>query len=78
MPNYNTLPNGHKMYQMAVKYSKWPQNKPTFSNLRFSRIYPNLDFGFENKPSGNPGTDPKGFSRPGKRRFSFSTIKPFK
>jgi hypothetical protein len=20
------LPNGHKMYQMAIKYTKWPQN----------------------------------------------------
>jgi hypothetical protein len=22
------LPNGQKLYQMAVKYSKWPQNIP--------------------------------------------------
>jgi hypothetical protein len=27
---------------------------PTFSILRPSKIYPNWDFGFENKPSGNP------------------------
>jgi hypothetical protein len=26
----------------------------TFSNLRPPKIYPNLDFWFESKPSGNP------------------------
>jgi hypothetical protein len=29
-------------------------NKPTSSSARPSKIYPNLDFWFENKPSGNP------------------------
>jgi hypothetical protein len=48
------VPNGHKISQMAVKYSKWPQNISTFSNLRPSKRYPNWDFWFENKPSGNP------------------------
>jgi hypothetical protein len=28
---------------------------PRFSIARPSKIYPNWDFGFENKPSGNPG-----------------------
>jgi hypothetical protein len=37
-----TLPNDHRIYKMAVKYSKWPQNTPTFSLLRSWKIYPNL------------------------------------
>jgi hypothetical protein len=37
-----TLPNGHKIYITAL------------SILRPSKIYPNWDFWFENKPSGNP------------------------
>jgi hypothetical protein len=40
---------------MTVKYSKWPKNISAFSILRPSKIYPNWDFWFENKPSGNPG-----------------------
>jgi hypothetical protein len=43
------VPNGHKISPMSVKYYKWP--------LKISRpteIYPNGDFWFENKPSGNP------------------------
>jgi hypothetical protein len=43
-----------KTNHMVVKYFKWPQNISTFSNPRPSKIYPNWDFGFENKPSGNP------------------------
>jgi hypothetical protein len=52
---------------MTIKYTKWPQNISNgrkidqmvkkyiiFSNLSPSKIYPNLDFWFENKPSGNP------------------------
>jgi hypothetical protein len=39
---------------MSVKYSKWPNNLSTFSNLRHFKIYPNWDFRFENKPSSNP------------------------
>jgi hypothetical protein len=32
----------------------------TFSVLRHSKFYPNRDFWFENKPSGNPGADRHG------------------
>jgi hypothetical protein len=45
---------------MVIKYPKCMQYIPngykklTFSNLRLSKIYTNLDFWFENKPSGNP------------------------
>jgi hypothetical protein len=49
-----TLPNGHKTYQMGVKYTKRRWNIPTFSILRPSKIYPNWDFWFENVPSCNP------------------------
>jgi hypothetical protein len=35
---------------MSIKY-------PKFLNLRPSQIYPNWDFRFENKPSGNPETN---------------------
>jgi hypothetical protein len=49
------------MYQMVIKYPKCPQNIwyghkiRFFSNLSPSKIYPNWDFWFENKPSGNLG-----------------------
>jgi hypothetical protein len=43
------IPNDRKLFQMAVNYIN------TFYNLRPSKIYPNLDFWFENKKSGNPG-----------------------
>jgi hypothetical protein len=60
-----------KMYQMnrkctkmVIKYLKSTQNIPNGHeiykhcfNLRPSKIYPNWDFGFKNKPSGNPGVD---------------------
>jgi hypothetical protein len=48
------IPNGHKLYQMAIIYSKWSLNITTFNIPRPSKIYPKLDFWFENKPSGNP------------------------
>jgi hypothetical protein len=48
-----TLPNGHKVYQMAVKYSKLV-NVLTYSSLWPSRNYPNWNFWFKNIPSGNP------------------------
>jgi hypothetical protein len=41
------------MYQMVVKYSKWPQNIQTLFIPRPSKIYPMGIFGFENKPFGN-------------------------
>jgi hypothetical protein len=53
--NGKNIPNGRKIYQMATKYTKWPQDIPTSPIVRFSRIYPNWDFWFENTPSGNPG-----------------------
>jgi hypothetical protein len=37
------------MFQMAVIYSKWSKNIPTFSIPRPSKIYPNGDFWLENK-----------------------------
>jgi hypothetical protein len=62
------IQNDHKIYQMAVKYFQWPQNIsngrkidqvlikiPRFYNARPTKIYPNWNFWFENKPSGNPG-----------------------
>jgi hypothetical protein len=58
VPNDHTLiPNGHKLYQMAVKYSKWSKNIPRLSIPRPFKIYPNWNFGFENKPSGKPACD---------------------
>jgi hypothetical protein len=40
---------------MAPKLTKWPQNIPTSSIARHSKIHPNWDFWFENTTSGNPG-----------------------
>jgi hypothetical protein len=45
----------HKLYLMAVKYSKRSLNIPTFCIPRPSKIYPNWDFWLENTPSGNLG-----------------------
>jgi hypothetical protein len=42
---------------MVVKYSKWPQNIPTWSIPWHSEMYPDRDFWFENTPSGNPASD---------------------
>jgi hypothetical protein len=53
---YTKLP---QHYQMAIKYTKWPLRIPAFSILRASKINPNWDFWFENKPSGNPDRVPK-------------------
>jgi hypothetical protein len=45
------IPNVRKIFQMTIKYV----HILTFSNLRPSKINQNWNFGFENKPSGNPG-----------------------
>jgi hypothetical protein len=50
------------MYQMVIKYPKSPLNIPNGHKIyqhfsiyvRPSKIYPNWNFWFENKPSGNP------------------------
>jgi hypothetical protein len=42
--NGKIIPNGHKLYQMAVKYSKRSLNIQTFFIPRPSKIYPNWDF----------------------------------
>jgi hypothetical protein len=44
----------HKTYEMVVKYSEWPQNLPTFSAPRPSKMYQNRNFRFGKIPSGNP------------------------
>jgi hypothetical protein len=48
IPNYTKrpyiIPNGHKLYQMAIKYVK----VPTFCIPRPSKIYQNWYFWFEN------------------------------
>jgi hypothetical protein len=48
-------PNGHWIFQMSLKYYRWPKNISTFSNIRHSKIYPNWYFlGSKVNPSGNP------------------------
>jgi hypothetical protein len=44
-----TLPNGHKIYQ----------NDRKIFHSKVLQIYPNWDFWFENKPSGNPAAGRK-------------------
>jgi hypothetical protein len=39
---------------MSVKYSKWSQNISIFSNFKPPKMYPNSNFWFEKKRSGNP------------------------
>jgi hypothetical protein len=66
--NVKNIPNNHKIFKMATKYTKWPQNIPNghkiyqmatkyikYTIARPSKFYPNWDFWFENMPSGNPG-----------------------
>jgi hypothetical protein len=52
MTTYNT--KWPKIYLMVGKLTKLPQNIPTSSIVRPSKIYPNWNFWFENIPSGNP------------------------
>jgi hypothetical protein len=55
---------------MVMKYHKCRkiiQINITLSNLRPPKIYPNWDFWFENKPSGNPGLQSAGGTRTGKQ-----------
>jgi hypothetical protein len=40
-------PTGHNITQMSVKYSKWPQNISTISNLRPFKIYSNWVLGLK-------------------------------
>jgi hypothetical protein len=50
-------------YQMVIRNPKCPYNFPNDPKIyqhfpiyvTTSKIYPNRDFWFENKPSGNPG-----------------------
>jgi hypothetical protein len=58
LPDFScyTKPKPEKMYQMNTKCIKWSKSIQTLSNLRPSKIYPNWDFCFENKTSGNPAS----------------------
>jgi hypothetical protein len=59
---WKNIPNNHKRYQIATKYTKLQSNRPNGSNiyqqlplqvpLKFTQI---SIFWFENMPSGNPG-----------------------
>jgi hypothetical protein len=61
IPKCEKIPNDHKIYQMAIKYTKWLSN--TKNVLKFThnfilqglKINQNWDFWYENMPSGNPG-----------------------
>jgi hypothetical protein len=55
------MPNELKIYQMTIKYTKWPRKRPkgrkVYQHFLFQdhpQFTQNQDFGFENKPSGNP------------------------
>jgi hypothetical protein len=45
----DNVPNEHKIYPMAKKYTKWQK----YSVPRPSKIYPNRDICYENIPSGS-------------------------
>jgi hypothetical protein len=61
--SWSKIPTRGKIYQITTNYTKWPKNRPNghkipipnFSIAIPSKIYPNWDFWFENKPSGNTG-----------------------
>jgi hypothetical protein len=56
------VPNEHKMHQIVIKYTNWPQrpngNKiyPPIPLQDLPKMLPNWDFWFENIPSGNPAS----------------------
>jgi hypothetical protein len=70
LSQYN-IPKRGKTYQMNIKYTMWSQNgqnhhrkyQHMYSIARPLKIYPNLDFWFENIPSGNTAFHPP-FKRP--------------
>jgi hypothetical protein len=33
-----TIPNGHKIYQIATKYTKWPQNIPNGNKIHQNMV----------------------------------------
>jgi hypothetical protein len=49
------IPNNHKIYKKAAKWTKWPQNRPKGHKIYIptpsiespSKIYPNLIFGLK-------------------------------
>jgi hypothetical protein len=44
------IPNGHKIYQMATKYTKWPQNIP--KREKYTKWPQNIPNGTQNMPKG--------------------------
>jgi hypothetical protein len=58
------IPDGHKIYQMAVKETKCSKNLPTSLIARPSKIYPIWHFWFENIPSVNTVRQRNGSSAP--------------
>jgi hypothetical protein len=64
-------PMTRKIFQMSIEYTSISHSNAP------SKIYPNWDFWFENKPSGNPGRKTRfwrltSFSTWGKKNFFFS------
>jgi hypothetical protein len=61
IPKLKKIPNNHEIYQITVKYTKWPQNIPNSHkiyqhlSLQVLQILPKLGFWL---PSGNPGLKP--------------------
>jgi hypothetical protein len=52
--------SGYKIYEMAVKYTKWQYNLAKSFIERHSKIYPMWDFWFENIASGSLVDSPGG------------------
>jgi hypothetical protein len=66
-------PNGHKLYQKDIKYSRW-----SFSIPRPTKVYPNWDFRYENKPSGISGQESKRRYKAKKTTGTFAVAKTSK